>query len=305
MDKPTLIIMAAGLGSRYGGLKQIDPVGPGGELIIDYSIYDALRVGFGKIVFVLKKELEYDFREVVGDRIDRQCQTVYVFQSVDIVPEGVQIPAGRTKPWGTGQATLLCRDVVDGPFAVINADDFYGLTSFQTLQYYLVTAHDVDNVYNYCMVGYMLEKTLTEHGHVARGVSTVDENGYLVEIHERTHIEKFADAAKYTEDGGKTWHEIPMHSPVSMNMWGFTLSIFDELEAAFPLFFQGVDNLEKAEFFLPDVVDSLLKSKKARVKVLPTNERWVGITYRADKPIVEGYINRLVQQGLYPKKLWE
>jgi len=305
MTKPTLIIMAAGLGSRYGGLKQIDPVGPGGELIIDYSIYDALRAGFGKIVFVIKKEIEYDFRKIIGDTIDRKYETYYVFQSVESTPEGVPVPAGRTKPWGTGQATLLCRDVVDEPFAVINADDFYGMTSFQSLYDYLIKARNSDSISDYSLVGYVLENTLTEHGYVARGVCTVDQNGYLVEIHERTHIEKFGYLTKYTDDEGETWVEIPTGSPVSMNMWGFTPSIFNELEAEFTKFFQETDNLEKTEFFLPEVVGKLLKEQKARVKVLPTKERWMGITYRDDKPVIEAYIAELIKQGVYPENLWE
>jgi len=304
MTKLTLVVMAAGIGSRYGGLKQIDPIGPGGERIIDYLIYDALRAGFEKVVFVIKKAIEDDFRENIGYTIDRQCETAYVFQQVENVPEGIQAPKHRIKPWGTGQATLLCRDVVDGPFAVINADDFYGPISFQTLHNYLVAAGDVGGVYDYCMVGFVLKNTLTENGHVARGVCTVDKDRYLVEIRERTRIEKFADVSKYTEDGGETWIEIPMDSTVSMNMWGFTTSIFDELEAGFSRFFQESGNLEKAEFFLPDVVDNLLKANQARVKVLPTNERWVGVTYRADRPIVEQYVAELVRQGVYPEKLW-
>jgi UTP-glucose-1-phosphate uridylyltransferase len=304
MIRPTWVVLAAGIGSRYGGVKQIDPVGPGGELIIDYSVYDALRAGFGKVVFVIKKAIEDDFREIIGDTIDRQCATEYVFQQVGNVPDGVQIPANRTKPWGTGQATLLCKGVVDGPVAVINADDFYGQTSFQILHDYLVSARDHGDVYDYCMVGYVLENTLTEHGHVARGVCSTDEGGYLVEIHERTHIEKVGDVAKYTKDGGKTWHEIPMDSPVSMNMWGFTPSIFRELEALFPRFLEGADNLETAEFYLPEAVGALLRAQRARVKVLSTQERWVGMTYSADKPAVEQYIGELVRQGVYPEKLW-
>jgi len=246
-----------------------------------------------------------DFREMIGDTIDRQCRTDYVIQQVDDVPDDVQIPANRTKPWGTGQATLLCKGVVDGPFAVINADDFYGQTSFQILHDYLVSARDPDDVYDYCMVGYVLENTLSEHGHVARGICSTDERGYLVEIHERTHIEKLGDVARYTKDSGETWHEIPMDSPVSMNMWGFTPSIFGELEALFPRFLEEADNLEKAEFYLPDAVGTLLRAQKARVKVLSTQERWVGMTYSADKPVVEQYIGELVRQGVYPEKLWE
>ena len=305
MPDPALVVMAAGMGSRYGRLKQIDPIGPSGEIIIDYLVYDALRAGFGKVVFVIKKAIEDDFRAVIGDTIDRQCETAYVFQSVDNVSEGVQVPPNRKKPWGTGHATLLCRDVVDGPFAVINADDFYGMTSFQSLYDYLTKSRNSDSISDYSLVGYVLENTLTEHGYVARGVCTVDQNGYLVEIHERTHIEKFGDLTKYTEDEGETWVEIPTGSPVSMNMWGFTPSIFNELEAEFTKFFQETDDLEKTEFFLPEVVGKLLKEQKARVKVLPTNERWVGMTYREDKPVIEAYIAELIKQSVYPENLWE
>ncbi len=305
MIQPPLVVLAAGIGNRYGGLKQIDPVGPGGELLIDYSIYDALRAGFGKVVFVIKKAIEDDFRKIVGDTIDRQCETAYVFQEVYDVPEGFCVPPNRLKPWGTGQATLVCRDAVDGPFAVINADDFYGLTSFQAVHDYLITSEEPDGVHDYCMVGYMLANTLSDHGHVARGVCLVDEGGYLVEIHERTRIEKHGAAAEYSEDGGMTWNEISMDSLVSLNMWGFTPSIFDALEAMFARFLQETGSLEEPEFFLPEAVNNLLKAKKARVRVLPTNERWVGMTYRADKPTVEQYIHQLVRQGVYPERLWE
>jgi len=304
MTKPTLVVLAAGIGSRYGGVKQIEPVGPGSEILLDYSIYDALRAGFGQVAFVIKREIEDDFRRTVGETIERQCETKYAFQEVDQVPSGMQVPANRIKPWGTGHATLSSKDAVDGPVAVINADDFYGQTSFQILHDYLVSAQNHDGVYDYCMVGYVLANTLTEHGHVARGACSMDEKGYLVEVHERTHIKKFGNTARYTEDDGETWHEIPMDSYVSMNMWGFTPSIYGELEAAFPRFLREADNLEKAEFFLPAVVNDLLQAKKARVRVLPTRERWIGMTYRADKPAVEKYIGELVRQGVYPERLW-
>jgi hypothetical protein len=304
MSKPSLVVMAAGIGRRYGGLKQIDPVGPNGEIIIDYSIYDALNAGFGKVVFVIKKDIEEAFRERVGRTIEKQCETTYVFQKLEDVPEGFEVPPGRQKPWGTGHATLSCRNVVHSPFAVINADDFYGRSSYQTLCDYLRSAQDRDGVYNYCMVGYVLESTLTEHGHVARGVCTVDEDGFLVKIRERTRIEKFGEIVKYTEDG-ETWIEIPGESVVSTNMWGFTLSLFSELEARFPQFLQeNSDNIQKAEYFLPDVVGDLLKQKKATVKVLATNERWLGITYQQDKPGVKQAIRDLIRRGVYPENLW-
>ncbi len=305
MKKPALVIMAAGLGSRYGGLKQIDPVGQNGEIIIDYSIYDALKAGFGKVVFIINKNIEDAFKENVGNKIEKIVDTAYVFQSVEDVPEGVKIPDGRVKPWGTGHAVLSCINDVDTPFAVINADDFYGPTSFQQIGKYLVNIKDADDLYHYCMVGFRLENTLTENGHVARGVCTVDSDGYLKGIHERTKIQSFKDGTKYTEDG-ENWVLIPEGSTVSMNMWGFTPSIFNELKARFPKFLkENEKNLEKAEYFLPSVVDSLISSDKAVVKVLPSEERWYGVTYRDDKPVVKKAISDMVKRGVYPSNLWE
>jgi len=304
MPEPTLVVMAAGVGSRYGGLKQVDPVGPSGEIILDYSVYDALRVGFGKVVFVIKKDIEERFRERVGGTIERQCETAYVYQALEYLPEGFEVPSNRKKPWGTGHATLSCESEVHVPFAVINADDFYGRSAFKILHDYLKSAQDRDGVYDYCMVGYVLENTLTEHGHVARGVCTVDRDGYLVEIHERTHIERFGEAIRYTEDG-ENWVTISASSVVSLNTWGFTPSLFSELAARFPLFLRAnSDNIETAEYFLPDVVGSLIEERKATVKVLSTDERWLGVTYREDKPRVRQAIQGLVHQGVYPENLW-
>ena len=304
MSKPTLVVMAAGIGSRYGGLKQIDPVGSNGEVIIDYSIYDALNAGFGKVVFVIEKDIEEAFRERVRRTIEKRCETTYVFQKIEDVPEGFEVPPGRQKPWGTGHATLICKDVVHSPFAVINADDFYGRSSYQILCNHLKDARDRDGVYDYCMIGYVLENTLTEHGHVARGVCTVSQDGHLAEIHERRWIEKFGEIAKYTEDS-ENWIEIPKRSVVSMNMWGFTPSLFSELEARFPQFLQkNSDNMQKVEYFLPDVIGDLLKEKKVAVKVLSTNERWFGVTYQQDKPRVKQAVRDLVRQGVYPENLW-
>ena len=304
MPKPTLVVLAAGIGSRYGGLKQIEPLGPNGEIIIDYSIYDALNAGFGKVVFVIKQDIEEALRERVGKTIEKRCETAYVFQRIGDVPEGFEAPPDRQKPWGTAHATLSCKNVVHSPFAVINADDFYGRSSYQTLCDYLKNAQDRGGVYDYSMVGYVLENTLTEHGHVARGVCTVDQDGFLVEIHERTRIEKFGEISKYTE-GGEHWVEIPKGSIVSMNMWGFTPSLFSELEARFPRFLQkNSDNIQKAEYFLPDVVDDLLKETRATVKVLSTNERWYGVTYQQDKPRVKQAIRDLIRRGVYPENLW-
>lgn len=304
MTKPTLVVMAAGVGSRYGGLKQIDPVGPSGEMIIDYSIYDALKAGFGKVVFVIKEEIEEVFQEKIGKRIEKQLETVYVRQNIDDLPSGFTPPPDRKKPWGTAHAVMSCRHEVKTPFAVINADDFYGAASFRILYDHLKEAQDLHGVYQYCMVGFVLENTLTEHGHVARGVCTVDAEGYLVEIHERTRIEKFGAITKYTEDGAN-WTVIPKGSTVSMNTWGFTPSLFGELEARFPQFLtQNQTNLLKAEYFLPEIVGRLIAEKKARVKVLASPERWYGVTYQEDKPLVKQAIGDLIQRGVYPVNLW-
>ena len=304
MAKPTLVVLAAGIGRRYGGVKQIEPVGPGGESILDYSVYDALRAGFGQVVFVVNSSIESDFRAIIGRTIERQCPTEYVIQEVSHVPPGMQVPAGRSKPWGTGQALLLCRGVVEGNLSVINADDFYGPGSFQTLCHCLATAGDRSDAYDYCMVGYVLGNTLSEHGHVARGTCSTDEHGYLLRIDERTHLERHGHTARYTTDGGITWSALPLDTAVSMNMWGFTPSIFAELEVAFERFLRGAADLETAEFFLPEVINELLRAGKARVRVLPTQERWVGMTYRADKEGVEQRIRVVIGQGAYAERLW-
>jgi hypothetical protein len=240
----------------------------------------------------------------VGRTIEKQCETTYVLQRLDDLPEDFQVPPARQKPWGTGHATLSCRHVIHSPFAVINADDFYGRSSYQTLCDYLKNAQDRNGVYDYCMVGYVLGNTLTDHGHVARGVCTVDEDGALVDVRERTHIERFGEIVKYTEDG-KTWVEISAESVTSLNMWGFTPSLFSELETRFSRFLQeDSDNLQKAEYFLPDVVGDLVQEGKARVQVLPTDEGWVGVTYQQDKPRVKRAIRDLIRRGVYPENLW-
>lgn len=304
-SSPTLVVLAAGIGSRYGGLKQIDPVGPHGEIIIEYSIYDALKAGFGHIVFVIRPDIEDAFRESVGKKAERHCAISYVFQRLSDVPQGYLLPPDRKKPWGTAHATLSCKSAVCTPFAVINADDFYGRAAYRALSDHLRNARDRHGMYDYCMVGYLLENTLSEHGHVARGVCTVDRNGYLLEIHERTRIEKSGQIAKYTEDG-ENWVEIGMSTPVSMNMWGFTPSLFSELEARFPQFLQdNRTNILKAEFLLPEVVGDLIAEKRATVKVLPANERWFGVTYQQDKPLVKRAIRDLIRRGVYPSDLWE
>lgn len=304
MSKLTLVVLAAGIGSRYGGLKQVDPVGPNDELIIDYSVYDALRAGFGKVVFVINEQIEEAFRERVGRTIGKQCEVVYVFQRLTDVPAGFQLPSSRRKPWGTAHAILSCKDVVDGNLVTINADDFYGRTSYQTVHNYLSQARDDVGVYDYCMVGFALLNTLTEHGHVARAVCSVDENGFLVEIHERTRVRQFGPVAKYTNDG-ETWIELPKESMASQNIWGFTLSLFPELEARFHQFFQeNAANIDEAEFFLPDTVGDLIREGKAKVQVLPTKEHWFGMTYPQDRPKVKQAIQDLIGQGVYPENLW-
>ncbi len=304
MASTTLVVMAAGIGSRYGGLKQIDPVGPSGEIVIDYSVYDAIRAGFDKVVFIIRKDIEQAFREKVGQTIEQRIDTEYVFQELDKIPEGFAVPEGRTKPWGTSHAVLCAAEAVPGPMAVINADDFYGAESFQILGDYLRSAKDTPDVYDWSMVGFVLRNTLSEHGHVARGVCTVDQGGNLQNITERTKIQPFDDGIKYTEDDGQTWHELDGGRIVSMNLWGFTPSLFTELRQRFPEFLRdNIDN-PKSEFLLPFVVDDLIQLGRARVKVLPTDSRWLGVTYQDDKPRVKQAIQDLVDQGAYPENLW-
>ena len=306
MKKPVLIIMAAGMGSRYGGLKQIDPVDQDGHIIMDFSIYDAVKAGFEKVIFIIKKENEQDFRETIGDRMAQRIEVEYVFQDIAALPEGFTVPEGRVKPWGTAHAVLSCLSVVDGPFAVINADDYYGQQAFQMIYDYLASHEDTDR-YQYTMVGYLLENTLTENGHVALGVCGTNADGKLTEITERVRIEKRADGPAYTEDDGATWTPLAGDTVVSMNMWGFTNSMLPEIRDRFAAFLS--ENLSKnplkCEYFLPFVVDELIREDKAEVTVLKSKDRWYGVTYREDKPVVVAAIQSLKDQGLYPQKLWE
>ena len=305
MQKPVLVIMAAGMGSRYGGLKQIDPVDEQGHIIMDFSIYDAKRAGFEKVVFIIKKENEADFKEAIGNRIEKVMDVEYVFQDIHNIPQGFEIPEGRVKPWGTAHAVLSAIDVIDGPFAVINADDYYGRDAFQKIYDYLST-HEDDDKYRYTMVGYQLENTLTENGYVSRGVCSMNDAGELVSVTERTRIEKKGDGAAYTEDDGATWITLPKDSIVSMNMWGFSASFLQEIKNGFEAFLEeGLKtNPMKCEYYLPAVVSNLLAEDKATVAVLASADKWYGITYKEDKPMVVAAIQNLKKSGLYPEKLW-
>ncbi len=302
MKKPVLVIMAAGMGSRYGGLKQIDPVDPEGHIIMDFSLYDAMKAGFEKVVFVIKKENEKDFREAIGDRVAGFLQVEYAFQDITDIPQGYEVPGERVKPWGTGHAVRSCRELLDGPFVVINADDYYGHSAFEQLYNYLMT-HEDGEKYAYAMVGYIIENTLTENGHVARGVCRTDAGGHLLGITERTHIEKRDGDTAYTEDGGASWHVIEKGSTVSMNMWGFTGSFMKELEAGFEPFLKNglKENPLNCEYFLPSVVDGLIKEGKAEVTVLKSFDRWYGVTYKEDKKNVMDAVRQMKDEGLYPQ----
>ena len=307
MKKPVLVVMAAGMGSRYGGLKQIDPVDKEGHIIMDSSIFDAVKAGFEKVVFIIKKETEQDCRAAIGDRLSEKIKVSYVFQELTNLPEGYVVPERRVKPWGTGHAIMSCMGEIDGPFVVINADDFYGSHAFQVAYDYLTTHQDEEGIYRYMMVGYRLENTLTDNGHVARGVCEMDAQGYLADIHERTHIEKRGNGAAYTEDEGKTWIPISGDATVSMNMWGFSESILGELQSRFSAFLE--ENLKKnplkCEYFLPFVVDELLKEGRATVAVEKSQDKWFGVTYKEDKPMVMAAIQNLKDQGVYPAHLWK
>ena len=367
MKKPVLVVMAAGMGNRYGGLKQIDPISEQGEIIIDFSLYDAMMAGFEEVVFIIKKEIEEDMHSLLDGGAGRHLKLTYVFQELEDLPPGYEVPSGRTKPWGTCHAVLAAKGVVDGNFVVINADDYYGAQAFQLIYDELLEAKDGE-AYDYSMVGYRLANTLTEHGHVSRGVCALGEDGKLARVDERLKImwkdgpgggagvglgdgadgskegglgdgsdggtkdgtngdtESGSDGGtKDSTDGGTkggtengtgrtiqyedengSWHEVPPDSTVSMNFWGFTPSFFKELEEGFPAFLDGAlkDNPMKGEYLLPRKIDELLKSGKATVKVLPTGERWFGVTYREDREHVAASVRAMKDKGLYPEKLW-
>lgn len=304
MAKPTLVVMAAGIGSRYGGLKQIDAVGPSNEIVIDYSIYDAIKAGFDKVVFIIRRDFEQDFRDKIGFVVESRVDTAYVYQDLDALPDGFSVPAGREKPWGTAHAVLTAKNHVTAPFGVINADDFYGPAAYKVLYDFLIEADAAESVGHYGLVGYVLKNTLSDHGHVARGVVKANKKGFLTKIDERLKIQKFGEKVKWTEDNGKTWVEESPESMVSMNIWGFTPSLFGFIEEGFPAFLNGAKGNPKAEYLLPVRVGELVNEKKANVQVLKTDEKWHGITYKEDKPFVQQAIRGLVDQGVYPEKLW-
>ena len=306
MNKPVLVVLAAGMGSRYGGLKQMDSVAGHGQSIIDYSIYDARRAGFEKVIFVIKRALEEDFRRLVGDRIARGIQVEYAFHELDDLPAGYAVPAGRKKPWGTTHAVLAARDLIHGPFAVINSDDYYGPEAFRLIYDFLSTQDEAAVPQRYAMVSYLLGNTVTDNGSVARGVCRVGEDGLLREVVEHTRIEKDGSDARSTLDGGETWVPLPGSTPVSMNFWGFQRSFVDEGEARFPEFLDRIlaENPEKGEFYLPLLVSRLIGEGKAQVQVLPSEDKWYGVTYREDKPGVVAALADMTARGLYPENLW-
>jgi dTDP-glucose pyrophosphorylase len=299
--KPSIVILAAGIGSRYGSLKQIDQVGPSGETIIDYSIYDALRAGFGDVIFVIRKSIEEEFKEVLLKRWERRADVSYVFQELEDVPAGFQVPPDRKKPWGTSHAVLAAEKKVGGPFAVINADDFYGAGAFKVMADFLLKVRNGENAYS--LVGYELSSTLSEHGSVARGVCQADERGMLVDIVERVHIEKTPRGIFFKDDHGQ-WTPFRGDEFASMNFWGFTPTFFVFAKQAFENFLRENLKNPKAEIFIPLVINRLVKNGQATVKILETREQWFGVTYREDKPRVREEFTKLVAAGVYPKKLW-
>ncbi|MBR2309354.1 MAG: nucleotidyltransferase [Oscillospiraceae bacterium] len=305
--KPVLVVMAAGMGSRYGGLKQIDPVGSQGEAILDYSLYDAYQAGFETAVIIIKEAIKADFMDTVGKRLEKcPLEIRYAYQELDKLPAGYSVPADRVKPWGTSQCLLCAQEVIDGaPFAVINADDYYGKDAFKVIYEYLCNAKNTDKL-DCCMVGYLLHNTVTENGSVARGVCGVDEKGYLAKIDERTRIEKLENGIHFTEDG-ENWEFLEDNTIVSMNMWGLTPGFLDMVKLQFPDFLENQvpGNPLKAEFLLPRSVDTLLKEGKLTVKVLTSADKWYGVTYAADKPVVVAALKNLTEEGKYPDGLWK
>lgn len=301
MNKPALVVLAAGMGSRYGGLKQLDKFGPSGETIIEYSVYDAIRAGFGKVVFVIRKDFEEDFRAVLGSKFADKIEVRYVFQELDKLPEGFNVPEGRVKPWGTGHALLMAADVVDEPFAVINADDFYGKGAFEVIGSFLSNLDNSSK--NYCIVGYQVKNTLSEFGSVSRGVCETDTEGNLTGITERTKIFQKDGGIVFEEEGNET--PLAEDQAVSMNLMGFAPSAFDYYNKYFTNFLEQKGNEEKSEFYMPFVLNELIATNEATVKVVPCTERWFGVTYKEDRPNVVAEIQKLIDEGVYPSNLWK
>ncbi len=297
----TLVVLAAGMGSRYGGLKQLDKVGPSGEAIIDYSIYDAIQAGFNKVVFVIRKDIEQDFRHFVGKKFEGKIAVEYVFQEIDKLPKGVEVPKDRVKPWGTGHAVLMASEVVKENFAVINADDFYGRAAYVAIADYLRSLQS--DTYDNAMVGYLLKNTLSDHGYVSRGQCHSDDQGFLIDVVERTHIERKGHAIVY-DDAASGELELDENTLVSMNFWGFTPMFFKALETQFNAFLVQNKTELKAEFYIPSVVNQMIENAVAKTKVLQSEASWFGVTYQADKPIVVQNIKALVDKGIYPVDLW-
>lgn len=306
MKNTALVIMAAGIGSRFGGgIKQLEPVGPNGEIIMDYSIHDAMEAGFNKVIFIIRRDLEKDFKEIIGHRIEKLLPVEYAYQELEDLPAGYEVTLGRTKPWGTGQAVLSVKGMVDGPFLVINADDYYGQEGFRRIHDYMAEHMDSQSeIYDICMGGFVLSNTLSDNGTVTRGVCQVDENGYLTNVTETYNIQMKEDGLHATDESGAPVTISPSQ-PVSMNMWGLPASFVQELEKGFPVF---LDNLKegdiKSEYLLPKIIDNLVQNKKARVTVLDTPDKWFGVTYREDKQAVADAIRGLIQSGVYKEKLF-
>ena len=300
---PALVVLAAGIGSRYGGLKQMEPIGPGGEAILDYSVFDARRAGFAKVVFVIRRDLEKDFREALGRRFEQQIEVRYAFQELTSLPTDCTVPPGRTKPWGTGHATLCAAEALGEPFAVINADDFYGAESYRVLAKFLLDPPSCPGCDLYAMVGFQLARTLSEHGSVARGVCQLDAEGYLQSVDELTGIERTPDGI-HNKGADGTAHLLTGHEIASLNFWGFTPAIFPELRRLFREFLHRNQANLKAEFYLPSAVDALIRESRARVRVLETPASWFGVTYREDRPVVVERVRALIRAGEYPEKLW-